>query len=351
MIPANKKRPNHPQLTAFALALGIFAIDTLTPFEFAVAVLYVFVVLVSTIGLNRRSVMVAAAGSTALTILSLVLVHGLRFPDAAILRAGMGLAAIGITTFLALENISANERLSASQRQRANLARFFAPELVDEVAEMDTPLSLTHYQPAAVLFVDMVGFTAYCARLAPENVIAFLRDLQALLSKCVFSENGYIDKFLGDGLMAVFGVPLPCSTDATNAARGALKILHSIADWNKRRLQSGDEEIRMAVGIHHGPIVQGDIGSESRLELTVVGDTVNIASRVEASCRTLGFDLLVTASFIDALHAEGSGDLARMFADLGHHALRGRAEPIHLYGTTWSVSGTDLATIDPQKVD
>ena len=347
MILANKKRPDPLQLAAFALALGIFVVDTLTPFEFAVAVLYVFVVLVSTISLNRRDVIAAATGSTALTILSLVLVHGPRFSDAAALRAAVGLAAIVITTFLALQNISANERLSASQRQRANLARFFAPELVDELAEIDTPLSLTRHQPAAVLFVDMVGFTAYCARLAPENVIAFLRDLQTLLSQCVFSENGYIDKFLGDGLLAVFGAPLPCSIDATNAARSAIKILHSVADWNKQRLQSGDEEVRMAVGIHHGPIVQGDIGSESRLELTVVGDTVNIASRVEAFCRTLGFDLLVTASFIEALHAEGSGDLARMFADLGHHALRGRSEPIHLYGITWPMSGTDLATIDP----
>jgi len=347
MIPVNKNKPKPVLLAAFALALGIFFLDTFTPFEFAVAVLYVFVVLVSTIGLNSRDVRAAAAVSTALTILSLVLVHGPRLPDAAILRAAMGLAAIGMTAFLALQNISANERLSASQRQRSNLARFVAPQLVDELAEMDTPLSLTHHQAAAVMFVDMVGFSAYCARLAPDNVIAFLRDLQALLSQCVFTENGYIDKFLGDGLMAVFGAPLPCSIDATNAARGAFKILHSIADWNKRRLKSGDEEIRMAVGIHYGPIVQGDIGSESRLELTVVGDTVNIASRVEAFCRTLGFDLLVTASFIDALHAEGSGDLARMFVDLGHHALRGRAEPIHLYGITSQVSGTGLATIAP----
>jgi class 3 adenylate cyclase len=332
MIPTQKTKPKVPLLTAFAVALGIFIVDTLSPFEFAVAVLYVFAVLIAATYLDRRSVVVAAAASTALTVLSLLLVHGPRFPDTAILRAAMGLAAIGITTFLALQNMSANERLGAAQRQRANLARFFSPQIVDELAEMDKPLSLTRHQPAVVLFVDMVGFTEYCTRLAPEEVIAFLRDLQALLSKCVFSHNGTIDKFLGDGLMAVFGPPLPSSADATNAARCVLEILDSIANWNTRRLKSGEEKIRMAVGVHHGPIVQGDIGSENMLELTVVGDTVNVASRVEAFCRTLDFDLLVTASFIDALHAEGSGELAQMFADLGHHELRGRAEPIHLYG-------------------
>lgn len=332
MIPAHKTRSNLPLLTAFAAAVGVFVVDTFSPFEFAVAVLYVFVVLITATYLGRRSVVAAAAGCGLLTVSSLVLVHGPRFSDTAILRAAMGLAAIGITTFLALQNMSANVRLGAAQRQRANLARFFSPWIVDELAEMDMPLSFTRHQPAAVLFADMVGFTPYCSRLAPEEVIAFLRDLQARLSKCVFYHNGMIDKFLGDGLMAVFGPPLPSSADATNAARCALEILRSIANWNIRRLQTGDEKIRIAIGIHHGPIVQGDIGSENRLELTVVGDTVNIASRVEAFCRTLGFDILVTASFIDALHVEGSDDLAQMFADLGDHALRGRAEPIHLYG-------------------
>jgi hypothetical protein len=97
----------------------------------------------------------------------------------------MSLAAICITTFLAFKNISTNERLRAAERQRANLARFFSPQRVDQLMEIDTPLSVARRQPAAVLFVDMVGFTAYCCKLTPDEVIARLRDLQALLSASV----------------------------------------------------------------------------------------------------------------------------------------------------------------------
>jgi adenylate cyclase len=198
--------------------------------------------------------------------------------------------------------------------------------------EIDTPLSVARSQPAAVLFVDMIGFTAYCSGMTPEAVIAMLRELQALLSTAVFSHEGTIDKFLGDGLMAVFGSPVSDPLDATNAARCALDIQQSIERWNERCGRSGDAAIRVAVGIHYGEVVHGDIGSDRQLELTVVGDTVNIASRVEACCRTLDAAVLITGALVAKLRAEGSEDLAECFADQGHHILRGRAEPLHLFG-------------------
>ena len=100
--------------------------------------------------------------------------------------------------------------------------------------------------------------------MTPGEVIALLRDLLALLSKCVFSQHGTVDKFLGDGFAAAFGLPLPSPADATNATRCALEILRSIDSWNERCHRSDDGAIRVAVGIHHGPIVQGDIGSDRR---------------------------------------------------------------------------------------
>jgi len=314
------------------LAIGIFIFDTFSPLQFAVAVLYVVVVLIAATRYQRRGVLIAASGCAALTVLSFLLVHGFKIAGTAPLRSIMSLAAICITTFLAFKNISTNERLRAAERQRANLARFFSPQRVDQLMEIDTPLSVTRRQPAAVLFVDMVGFTAYCSKLTPDEVIAMLRDLQALLSASVFSHSGIIDKFLGDGLMAVFGPPMPGPLDATSAARCALDILQSIDGWNERCHRYGDAAIRLAVGIHYGDVVQGDIGSEKQLELTVIGDTVNIASRVEAYCRSLDCAVLVTGAFIDSIRSEGSDVLAEKFADQGDHFLRGRAEPIRLYG-------------------
>ena len=319
-------------LAAAALAIGIFIFDTLSPLQFAVAVLYVVVVFMAATYYQRRGVVLAAGACGVLTVLSYLLAHGFTLEGTAPDRSLVSLAAIGITTFLALRYVSAQERLRRTERQRANLARFFSPQRVDQLMEIDTPLSVARYQPAAVLFVDMVGFTAYCSTMAPDAVIAMLRNLMALLSASVFSHEGTIDKFLGDGLLAVFGAPMPSPRDATDAVRCALDMLYSVDRWNEHDQRSGDAAIRVAVGIHYGDVVQGDIGSDKQLELTVLGDTVNIASRVEGCCRSLDAAVLVTKSLVDALHSEGSDDLASRFSDQGRHTLRGRAEPVHLYG-------------------
>jgi class 3 adenylate cyclase len=326
------RRPSVVPTVAGALAIGIFIFDTFSPLEFAVAVLYVLVVLIAGTGLRRRGVLMTAGACVALTVLSFHLVHGWHLRGTAPIRCVMSLAAISVTTFLALANLTAKERLKETERRRANLARFFSPHRVDHLMEIDTPLSVARCQRAAVMFVDMIGFTAYCSGMTPEAVIAMLRDLVALLSASVFAHHGTIDKFLGDGLLAVFGSPMPSPLDATNAARCALDILESIDRWNERHERFGDAVIRVAVGIHHGEVVHGDIGSERQLELTVVGDTVNVASRVEAHCRSLDATVLVTDAFVAALHAEGSKSLAEEFADQGLHILRGRTEPMQLYG-------------------
>jgi class 3 adenylate cyclase len=322
------------------LAVGLFVFDTASPLEFGVAVLYMVVVLIAGNCFDRRAVLGLAVGCMSLTLLSLVLVDGAGIRAATPLRAAMSLSAILITTVVALKNYSVNERLCRMQRQRASLARFASQRSAARPAEIKRPLCLTRRQPAAVLFVDIVGFTAYCSKITPEDVVVLLRDLTALMSECVLSCHGTIDKFLGDGLMAVFGPPSATSVDATNAARCALEILRSVDRWNNRHGLSGDQLIRVAIGIDYGQIVQGAIGSENRLELTVVGDAVNIASRVETYCRTVDASVLVTAALIDALHREGSPHLARKFAALGQHVLRGRAEPIRLYGVRRSAAGT-----------
>jgi class 3 adenylate cyclase len=327
-----------PALVAAMIGIGIFIFDTFSPLHFAVAVLYVIVILIVATYHQRQGVLFAAAACGALTVLSYALSHGFDLHDTAPVRSIISLAAIGITTFLALKNLAASARLRGAERARANLVRFFSPQLIDELVDLDTPFSIARYQPATVLFVDMVGFTSYCSGMAPAAVIEIMRDLLSLLSESVFTHNGIIDKFLGDGLMAVFGPPIASSHDATNAALCALDILHKIDLWNDRCHRTGDAAIRVAIGIHYGDVVQGDVGSDKRLELTVIGDTVNIASRVEAYCRSLDTAVLVTDAFISSLHMEGSHTIAAGFVDQGHHLLRGRAEQIRLYGVKRSAS-------------
>src|SRR3954447_320404 len=177
----------------------------------------------------------------------------------------------------------------------------------------------------------MIGFTAYSSGKSPDVVISLLRDLLHLLSEAVFSNHGSVDKYLGDGLMAFFGPPLTSPRDATNAALCALEIVNAVECWNQQRIRRNEGAVHIAVGIHYGEVVQGDVGSEKRLELTLVGDTVNIASRVEAYCRILDAPVLVTGEFMEALLAEGSLDLVQAFVDEGAHLLRGYKEPIRLF--------------------
>jgi len=316
---------------AAVLAGGIFLIDTLSSLHFAVASLYVIVVLISAHDLHRRGVVIMGVTCAFLTVFSYVLVHGFVVDGAAPLRSAVSLIAILIATILVLRNVSANQRVKEVERERASLARFFSPKIVDQLVGIHTPFSFARRQPATVLFADMIGFTAYSSGKPPDVVIGLLRVLLHLLSEAVFSNHGSVDKYLGDGLMAFFGPPLTSLRDATNAAVCALNIVKSIECWNQQHARSNDGAVRIAVGIHYGEVVQGNVGSEKRLELTLVGDTVNIASRVEAYCRTLGASVLVTGEFVEALLAEGSLELANAFIDEGFHVLRGCKEPIRLF--------------------
>jgi class 3 adenylate cyclase len=308
---------------AAAIAVGIFLIDTLTSLHFAVASLYVIVVLIAAHDLHRRGVVITGVTCAFLTVVSYVLMHGFVVDGAAPLRFVVSLVSILVATFLVFRNVSANLRVKEVERERVSLARFFSPKIVDQLVGIHTPFSFARRQPATVLFSDMVGFTAYSSGKPPDVIISLLRDLLQHLSEAVFSNHGSVDKYLGDGLMAFFGPPLASLRDATNAAVCVLEIVKSIECWNEQRARCNEDAVRVAIGVHYGEVVQGNVGSEKRLELTLVGDTVNIASRVEAYCRTLHASVLVTGEFVEALLAEGSRELTKAFADEGFHVLRG----------------------------
>jgi class 3 adenylate cyclase len=188
------------------------------------------------------------------------------------------------------------------------------------------------YAPATVLFVDMVGFTEFCARNNPGTVIAMLRELLALLGQEVLAHGGSVEKFLGDGLMAVFRKRAPRSREATDAVSCAISMTEAVAAWNGRAGRTGDEAIRIAVGIHTGGVIIGEVGNASQGEVAVLGDTVNIASRVEGKCRCLNASILVTLKVMEKVGAEGGRDVVKRFANFGFQELRGRSGYIHLHG-------------------
>ncbi len=225
---------------------------------------------------------------------------------------------------------------AASERQRANLARYFAPTVLDEVATVDGPLSEVRKHDVAVLFADIVGFTALCETMPPEQVMPLLREYHSRMEEEVFRFGGTLDKFIGDAVMASFGAPRSTPLDATHALRCAQAMLDSMEAWNLRRQEEGESPIRIGIGVHYGPAVMGDVGSERCAAFAVIGDTTNTTSRLQSLTRTLETDMVVSQSLMDAVHREAS-DAKRELANLveaGPQAIRGRVHAIRVWTRT-----------------
>ncbi len=223
-------------------------------------------------------------------------------------------------------------RQAAAMRERTNLARYFSPNMVEELASTDEPLGPVRQQDAAVLFIDIVGFTALSEDLPPAQVIDLLRDFHGRMAATVFAHGGTVDKYLGDGLMATFGTPWPGERDAADALACGTAMAAELANWNAARLGGGHAEVEAGVGIHFGPVVVGDMGGEGALEFAVIGDTVNVAARLEALCRSLDADIVISAD-LAAAAAEQSEDAATAlgaFRPAPSQTVRNRSQPLDL---------------------
>jgi adenylate cyclase len=211
--------------------------------------------------------------------------------------------------------------------ERANLSRYFPPSMVEELARRNEPMGGVRSQEIAVLFADIVGFTRYAEAHTPDEVIALLRDFHAALEEVVFSHGGTLDKYMGDGLMASFGTPNPSPSDAANAIAAAFAMQASVEHLNLERLGKGLETIRLSVGVHFGSVIIGDIGNARRMEFATLGDTVNVASRLEAATRGLSCGIVASHSAMEAINDVSTRE--RFCRDMRFHqglSLRGRAE-------------------------
>lgn len=231
-------------------------------------------------------------------------------------------------------------RHAAVERERGNLARYFSPNVVEELSKNDEPLKQVRSQNVAVLFVDIVGFTAFAAARTPQEVVRTLREFHALMEQEVFRHSGTLDKYLGDGLMATFGTPFAGKDDAGNALRCAQAMMAAADRWNREREAAGQPPIRVSFGLHYGPVVLGDIGLTC-LEFAVIGSTVNAASRLEGLTRALGCALVASDDLISCAKAElGSGDAAfRPLVAQAPQMIRGLEQPIAI----WTQARAELA--------
>ena len=226
------------------------------------------------------------------------------------------LAGVGVET---LRLVDERRRRRRFERQRANLARYFAPAVVDRLAASDNPTELDRTQEAVVMFIDIVGFTQLSERMTPAAAMDLLRGFHTLVERAMFDHGGMVDAFLGDGAKACFGVPDPSASAGADAVHGALALFDALA------LTPPDGwRLQVSIGVHRGPVLMGDIGGATQFQFAVIGDTVNVASRLEALTRQHDTPLIVSEQAMAAARASLDHALLARFAPLPDLPIRGR---------------------------
>ncbi|HYV61523.1 MAG TPA: adenylate/guanylate cyclase domain-containing protein [Bryobacteraceae bacterium] len=229
---------------------------------------------------------------------------------------------------MALANSLAREEISRQDVERANLSRYLPPQVVDLITSKGGSMELGGVlQPVTVLFADIRGFTPLSEQMDAREVVDLLNDFFAVMTAAIFQSNGTLDKFIGDCVMALFGAPIPSDRSPRNALVAAVRMQQQVARLGAERLERGLAPLRIGIGLHHGPAVVGNIGSDERMQYTAIGDTVNIAARLVS--RAEPGQILIS----ETMHtAAGGGDL---FHDLGLISVKGRDAQVRVYSVDW----------------
>lgn len=232
--------------------------------------------------------------------------------------------------------VEADRRLMELERERRlNLGRYLPSQISDWLAE--NPADVVRAgkrQDVAILFTDIRGFTRRAETLDPASLGQFVGEFRQQVAAAADAHGGVIDKFIGDAAMVVFGIPEPHGGTAGDALACARALLANIATWNAQRAAAGQDEVRIGIGVHWGPVFCGAIGDAVRLEYTVLGDTVNVAARLQDETKSAGFPLVVSAAVLAAA-GPVEGALSG-WQPLPPKSLRGRDGELMLYG--WSAA-------------
>lgn len=212
----------------------------------------------------------------------------------------------------------------------ANLSRYLPDRIADVVAEQGIDaLTAGRQQQATVLFIDIRGFTGISEMLTPSELSSLLGEFRAIVSAEVEACAGIVDKFIGDAAMAIFGVPSEEDNSELHAVECAAGILGKINVWNGKRRAAGQPEIRVTLGAHCGEVFAGAVGSEDRMEFTVLGDTVNIAARLQEAAKKTECGLVVSGELLERSGTEV--DQNSHWTVFEESAIRGRVQAITQY--------------------
>lgn len=223
------------------------------------------------------------------------------------------------------------EDISSEKRIKSTMSRYMDPQLADKLLAGGEAAMGGQANRATVMFSDIRGFTTLTEELGPQATVSLLNEYFSLMVECIAEEGGMLDKFIGDAIMAIFGTPFPHDDDEDRAVRSAIAMLRELGRFNWKRQEEGKKPIDIGIGLNTDIVVSGNIGSPRRMDYTVIGDGVNLASRLESACKQYGTHLLISEFTqarlkstyrmreIDRVVVKGKTQPVAVFEILDHH--------------------------------
>ncbi len=255
------------------------------------------------------------------------------FPDADVTLQGVS-KSVNLTIMpLLAENDDAKlgsmlmlEDISGEKRMKSTMSRYMDPVIAAQMMEGDALDLLGGVSAeATIMFTDVRGFTTITEEYGAQGTVSFLNDYFSLMVDCITNEGGMLDKFIGDAIMACFGLPVAHDNDPDRAVRAGISMIRTLWKWNETRRGQGLKTVDMGVGINTDFVVSGNIGSPKRMDYTVIGDGVNLASRLESACKAYAARILVSQSTVEKL--QGSYRIR----DIDLVIVKGKTQPVRVF--------------------
>ncbi len=216
------------------------------------------------------------------------------------------------------------EDISSEKRMKSTMSRYMDPALADQLMSSSDLLG-GRETTATVLFSDIRGFTPLTEALGASGTVTLLNDYFTLMVDCIVKEGGMLDKYIGDAIMAAFGVPVEHDDDEDRAVRCSIAMLKTLDNWNKQRQSEGKLPVNIGIGLNTDNIVSGNIGSPTRMNYTLIGDGVNLASRLESACKQYAAKLLISEYTFKKLKG------TYRTRDIDEVIVKGKTEPVRVY--------------------
>jgi adenylate cyclase len=239
----------------------------------------------------------------------------------------------------AIDTLYAHEQIAKQVSQRAALERFLSPEIVEMISKDPEGVRLGGInQKVSIMFADIRGFTSLSEKMEPEKVVEILNNYFTHVTDIIFDHGGTLDKYLGDGVMALFGAPVAKGKDAENAVFAAQGIQRLVVELNRDASARKWPELQVGIGINTGIVTAGNIGSPRRIDYTVIGDTVNSASRLMSNAP--GGSIIISQATAADL-TEGKFSLRALEPLM----VKGKSEPIKVFKVEWDAGITTAVAV------